>query len=176
LDANAALPWDHVPSPLQGGSLLPLVLVAVLSGQVSHGAVAKQSAPTAARCNSSPVKAEYVSLGTAGASGPSCRGADRSAWRSTKGAGSKCIRSVDCTPACCACPTAGKSALGSWCREGVCSDSASACCARDRDAHRELRQPTSSLNSPARNLTMLRTARILVLVHSQPAGCINWQA
>jgi len=80
-------------------------------------------------CDGTPLVADYVSLATAAGKDASCSAADRSIWKAPKPAGATCKRSIDCAPVCCTCPTAGRSALTSWCRDGVCAEPAKACCA-----------------------------------------------
>src|SRR5438874_25804 len=106
--------------------LLPLALILGMGSSASSD---PQPDPEPARCDSGPVAAEYNSVGTSGARDPSCRDASRALWKAPRPAGSKCKQSTDCAPVCCACPTSGRSALTSWCRDGVCTSPEPACCA-----------------------------------------------
>jgi len=80
-------------------------------------------------CTSSPVMVTEADSIASVSVNDECPGATAAVtWRG--GApGSACIDPTQCQPTCCACSTAGRSALTSWCNEGICASPAEVCCA-----------------------------------------------
>lgn len=118
--------WGRDSSDMRWLTLL-IVSVALVGTDESHAGA--PFLPPMATCSSGSVVAEYASLGTSGGRDALCRDADKSVWTSRGGPGTPCKRSIDCQPACCACPTPGRAALTSWCKEGTCATFEQACCA-----------------------------------------------
>ncbi len=80
-------------------------------------------------CTSSPVAVtEPNSIASVSENG-TCDGASSVVTWSNGAAGSACTDPTQCQPTCCACSTAGRSALTSWCNYGVCASPAEICCA-----------------------------------------------
>jgi hypothetical protein len=80
-------------------------------------------------CASSPVTVtEPGSIASASNNG-GCEGATSLVTWGDGAPGSACTDPTQCRPTCCACQTAGRSALTSWCNQGVCAAPADVCCA-----------------------------------------------
>jgi hypothetical protein len=58
----------------------------------------------------------------------SCQAADLTIFGNAP-AGSACTDPTECLPTCCACSVSGRSAVTSWCNNGVCASSTDTCCA-----------------------------------------------
>jgi hypothetical protein len=98
-----------------------MVLIACLAGCTSGGAVS--------RCGGSPVAVTEAGSIASASLDDGCQGATSAVTWSDGAPGSVCTDPTQCRPTCCACSTAGRSALTSWCNQGVCATPAETCCA-----------------------------------------------
>jgi len=97
-------------------------LTAFLAGCSSGGSAVSS-------CASSPVMVTEADSIASGSVNDECAGATTLVTWSNGAPGSACTDPTQCQPTCCACSTAGRSALTSWCNEGVCASPAEVCCA-----------------------------------------------
>ena len=96
--------------------------------QADAAGVPAETQPNA--CNGALVTvADKSGIASAG-SGPVCPRLEQStfAWKSGA-AGEPCAGPLDCAPVCCACASPERSALTSWCFDGVCATTDQVCCA-----------------------------------------------
>jgi hypothetical protein len=99
-----------------------LMVTAVLAGCASHGEAVSS-------CSAAPVAVTEADSIASGSENGSCEGVTALITWSDGAPGSACTDPTQCRPTCCACSTAGRSALTSWCNEGVCASPADVCCA-----------------------------------------------
>ena len=99
-----------------------VVVMACLAGCSSGGGAASS-------CGSSPVTVTEAGSIASASVNASCEGATSVVTWSEGAPGSACTDPTQCRPTCCACGAAGRSALTSWCNQGVCATPAEVCCA-----------------------------------------------